>query len=385
MQSQYISLNKLLNNDGQIDGLPKNPRTIDDSHFKKLVKSIEDDPEMLELRELLVYPFGDNYIVIGGNMRLRAMHSIGFSEAPCKVIDKDVPVEKLRAYLIKDNVSGGDWDYDLIANEWDNSELIDFGMDLNFEAIDELIEEEHYSDEDNIPEVATPKTKLGDVWLLGKHRLMCGDSFDVQDIEKLTQNANIDIIFTDPMYNDSPDFFIGSLYCINSNNILLMCTMKQAINLSTNSELKFRFDTVLYFRTPSSSMNKKVPYYNHKNIIYLTKNNETIFNCDNATGTFSDRGFYPSVIEAKKNTQEVHGMTKPVDALVEILSGYKCKTVIDLFAGSGSILLACVKTNRINYSMELDPKYCDVIIKRWQEYTKKDAILESTQQKYNQI
>lgn len=271
MQSQYISLNKLLNNDGQIDGLPKNPRTINESHFKKLVKSIEDDPEMLELRELLVYPFGDNYIVIGGNMRLRAMHSIGFSEAPCKVIDKDVPVEKLRAYLIKDNVSNGDWDYDLIANEWDNSELIDFGMDLNFEAIDELIEEEHYSDEDNIPEVATPKTKLGDVWLLGKHRLMCGDSFDVQDIEKLTQNANIDIIFTDPMYNDSPDFFIGSLYCINSNNILLMCTMKQAINLSTNSELKFRFDTVLYFRTPSSSMNKKVPYYNHKNIIYLTK------------------------------------------------------------------------------------------------------------------
>ena len=130
IEVQVLPLSKLVGNTGQIEGLPKNPRIIRDEKFAKLKKSIEDDPEMLELRELLVYPHGDRYVVIGGNMRLRAMIECGHREAPCKVLDKSTPVAKLRAYATKDNVPFGEFDWDALANEWDADELGEWGLDL---------------------------------------------------------------------------------------------------------------------------------------------------------------------------------------------------------------------------------------------------------------
>lgn len=130
MQSKSLSISKLKSNTGQIDGLPANPRVIRDEKFQKLVKSIQDDPEMLELRELIVVPSGKIFVVIAGNMRLRAMESLGYKEAPCKVLDADTPVEKLKAYTIKDNVGFGEHDWEQLANEWDAGELSDWGLDL---------------------------------------------------------------------------------------------------------------------------------------------------------------------------------------------------------------------------------------------------------------
>lgn len=130
MKIENISLSKLKGNSGQIEGLPKNPRLIKDDRFKKLVKSIEDDPEMLSLRELIVYPFEDKFIVIAGNMRLKAMQELKHKTAPCKVLDVDTPPEKLRAYTVKDNISFGQDDMEILGNEWDLEELRDFGLDL---------------------------------------------------------------------------------------------------------------------------------------------------------------------------------------------------------------------------------------------------------------
>jgi ParB-like chromosome segregation protein Spo0J len=132
METKNISISKLQLNEGQITGLPRNPRFIKDERYEALKKSIQDDPEMLELRELLVYPFKGNFIVIGGNMRLRACKELGFKEMPCKVIDVNTRVEKLRAISVKDNVSFGDIDWDALANEWDLAELQDFGLDTSF-------------------------------------------------------------------------------------------------------------------------------------------------------------------------------------------------------------------------------------------------------------
>lgn len=129
MQSKSLSISKLKSNTGQIDGLPANPRVIRDEKFQKLVKSIQDDPEMLELRELIVVPSGKIFVVIAGNMRLRAMESLGYKEAPCKVLDADTPVEKLKAYTIKDNVGFGEHDWDQLANEWDAEDLSDWALD----------------------------------------------------------------------------------------------------------------------------------------------------------------------------------------------------------------------------------------------------------------
>ena len=130
MKIQNIRLDKLKPNAGQIEGLPKNPRFIKDDKFAKLVKSIEDDPEMMALRELIVYPLNDEYVIICGNMRYRAMKQIGYKEAPCKVLTVETPVEKLRAYAIKDNVPFGADDWDLLANEWNEIELKEWGIDV---------------------------------------------------------------------------------------------------------------------------------------------------------------------------------------------------------------------------------------------------------------
>ena len=133
-----ISISKLEINEGQMYGLPRNPRWIRDARYEALKKSIQDAPEMLDLRELLVYPLSDleghedKFIVIGGNMRLRACTELGFDEVPCKVLPLETPVKKLREYVIKDNESFGQNDYDILADEWDSEELQDYGMELDY-------------------------------------------------------------------------------------------------------------------------------------------------------------------------------------------------------------------------------------------------------------
>ena len=148
-----IPLHLLELNEGQMYGLPKNPRWIRDARFEALKKSIEDAPEMLALRELLVYPMTDveghedKYIIIGGNMRYRACLELGYQEVPCKVIPLETPVKKLREYVIKDNEAFGQNDFDLLSGEWNDEELREFGMELDYivppsEDVEDLMPEE---------------------------------------------------------------------------------------------------------------------------------------------------------------------------------------------------------------------------------------------------
>lgn len=129
-ETRNIHIKELEANKGQIEGLPQNPRFIRDERFTALKKSIEDAPEMLALRELIVYPHNGKFIIIAGNMRFRACKDLGYKEIPCKVLPEDTPVEKLREYTIKDNIGFGADDWDLIANEWDINELDGWGMEL---------------------------------------------------------------------------------------------------------------------------------------------------------------------------------------------------------------------------------------------------------------
>lgn len=178
-------------NEGQIEGLPANPRIIKNERFDKLVKSIQDLPEMTEARDLLVYPYKDEYIVIGGNMRLRAYQQLGWKEVPCCILPENMPVEKLREMVIQDNNPFGETDWNMIADEWDVEELKDWGMELpedwNTSGAGEQqkeAEEDDFSDED--AEKAEPRVKPGDIWQLGEHRLMCGDCTYKEMLNKLT-------------------------------------------------------------------------------------------------------------------------------------------------------------------------------------------------------
>jgi hypothetical protein len=244
-------------------------------------------------------------------------------------------------------------------------------QDVNIESINvvtETIEEETVLEaiEDDFD--STPPTEaitvLGDLYEIGEHRLLCGDSTDSDQVAKLMNGSKADMVFTDPMYQDSPLPIISIFEILETKYFLIMATFKQCISFINDSGYRFRFDLVLNQKVPSSTMNKKVPYYLHKNLVYLTKDDTTIFDCDNAIGVFSEKGYYPSIIESGKNTSEEHGLTKNADGIKMILSGFSFKSVLDLFIGSGSTMVASHQLKRKCYGMELDPKYADVIVKR---------------------
>lgn len=203
-QTVMLPIGKIETNHGQIDGLPKNPRVLRDHHYDALKKSIEDNPEMLTYRELLVFPNKGKYVVIGGNMRLKVLQDLGEKLVPCKIIAEDTPVEKLAAYVIKDNVSGGEWDWDELANAWDEDLLKGWGLELPPDWGEEeeeneegqVSEDEFDEDNDKIKAVA----ELGDIWQLGDHRLMCGDSTDAGAWVLLLNGDKADMVFTDPPY-----------------------------------------------------------------------------------------------------------------------------------------------------------------------------------------
>ena len=184
--SRMLPMSQIDVNNGQIDGVRANPRQIKGEKFDRLKASIERNPEMLALRELLVYEHDGKYIVIGGNMRYRACKELGYTQMPCKIIPPQATAEQLNAYIILDNSGFGDWDWDALANEWDSQQLTDWGVDVpNWD--DEASEDEQPSDDDDFDEEKDSiecRVKKGEIWQLGKHRLMCGDSSNKEDVKK---------------------------------------------------------------------------------------------------------------------------------------------------------------------------------------------------------
>ena len=182
----------------------KNPRTIKDEKFRKLVKSIQDFPDMLNKRPLIVFTDVDGkYVVLGGNMRLKACKEIGLKEIPVILADEWTEEQKAE-FLIKDNVGFGEWDWDSLANEWDAEKLEDWGLDVpNFEA-DQVLEATEDDFDTTPPE--EPKTVLGDLLEIGQHRLLCGDSTDSDVVAKLMNGEKADMVFTSPPYNANTKF-----------------------------------------------------------------------------------------------------------------------------------------------------------------------------------
>ena len=165
MQAKTIKLSDLHLNTGQIKDVPKNPRFIKDERYEALKKSIEDDPEMLQLRELVAYDNNGELVVILGNMRYRAMKELGYKDAPVKVLPPKTDAKKLRAYIQKDNIAFGQNDWDLLGNEWDIEELQDFGLECDFlEKEDDIdLDEMFDKEEDKAPEKDDSKNENEDV------------------------------------------------------------------------------------------------------------------------------------------------------------------------------------------------------------------------------
>ena len=178
---------------GKIKANPNNPRTIKDDKFFKLVQSLKDLPEMAKVRPVVV---NQDMVVLGGNMRLKAMKEAGWKEAPVEIVDWDE--DKQRQFIIKDNVGFGEWDWEMLANEWDAEQLDDWGLDIP--AFDDPKELEAEEDDYEMPDQITTDIVLGDLFEIGSHRLLCGDSTDSDAVARLMNGAKADMVFTDPPY-----------------------------------------------------------------------------------------------------------------------------------------------------------------------------------------
>lgn len=189
MESRSINIESLEQNIGQVEGLPRNPRLWTRTDLDKLKRSIEETPELLEARGLIVYPHEGKYVAIGGNMRLAALREMEYEEAPCIILPVNTAIRKLKEIAAKDNGSFGQNDWDALANEWSDLPLSEWGISAWDTERDEHTEEESATaEEDDFDEekdCIKVRCHPGDVWQLGEHRLMCGDSTDLETVKKL--------------------------------------------------------------------------------------------------------------------------------------------------------------------------------------------------------
>jgi len=356
----------------EVKANPNNPRVIRDEKFAKLKRSIIDFPEMLEKRPLVCYTEGDKYIVLGGNMRLKALSDIGAKEIP--IILADEWSEEQRAqFLIKDNVGFGEWDWNALANEWDAEQLEAWGLDLPpMDAIELEAEEDNYE----MPDELQTDIVLGDLFEIGEHRLLCGDSTDSDAVAKLMDGQKADMVFTDPPYGISvvKSDMVGADFGVAKkgkySEVIADDTTKTAQEFyQTCISLGFEkfiiwggnyFTDFLPFSDGWLIWNKRA----NTDIRNTFADGEMAW-CSFHTPIRIYDQLWNGMIREGEKEKRVHPTQKPIRMLSEIIVDHiKGNLIFDGFLGSGSTMVASHQLKRKCYGMELDPKYCQVIIDR---------------------
>jgi DNA modification methylase len=373
---EIISIDKLI-------PYANNARTHSDEQIKKIQASLREfgfvNPVLID----------KDCGIIAGHARVEAAKREGLTEVPCVWVEHLTEAQK-KAYILADNRLAEDagWDFELLSVELEELKELDFDIGLTGFGADELSdifgEEELEAVEDDyeveLPE--EPKTKLGDVYQLGRHRLMCGDSTDKATVETLMDGNKADMVFTDPPYNigyqgvrdkrtiqndkmtdeDFVDFLEKAL--MPCETMYVCCSwqyshlFRQALeNIGQKIKAMIVWDKV----NPAQHLDK---YF---------KQHEIIWYCGAFGGEKTLRG---DVWQCKRQKNTVHPTMKPLELIGMALQDQpKKKIVYDGFGGSGSTLIACEQLDRTCYMMELDPKYCDVIVKRWETLTGQKAVL----------
>jgi site-specific DNA-methyltransferase (adenine-specific) len=349
--------------------------------------------------------------IIAGHGRVLGAQKLGLESVPCLRLAHLTDIQK-RAYIIADNrlsETGGGWDAELLALEIEDLRLEDFDIDLTGFSDDELEamfgdEQETQpglTDEDEVPEVpAEPVTKLGDVWILGNHRVMCGDSTSIDEISRLTNGALVDMWLTDPPYNvayegktkdalkiknDSMDDgqfrqFLRDSYTAADSSMksgavfYIWHADSEGYNFrGAAHDAGWTVRQCLIWKKQTMVMGRQDYHWKHEPCLYGWK--------DGSGHLWASDRKQTTILEFDRPFRNgEHPTMKPV-ALFEyqLLNNTKGgDIVLDSFGGSGTTLIAAEKNGRVARLMELDTKYCDVIVKRWQDYTGQQAILEST-------
>lgn len=359
---ELVSINKVRTNEN-------NPRFIKDYKFKKLVKSIKEFPEMLKLRPIVV---NSDMVVLGGNMRLKACAEAGLKEVYILKAD-ELTEEQQREFIVKDNVGFGEWDWDILGNEWDAEQLEDWGLD-GFPFEEEVLEAEE--DDYEQPDQMQVDVVLGDLIEIGEHRLLCGDSTDSEQVAKLMNGEKADMVFTDPPYGISvvKNEKVGADFGIAKKGIY-----SEVIADDTTKTAKEFYNSCV-----SLGMDKFIIWGGNYFIDFLpfsdgwliwNKRANTDIKNTFADGEMAWCSFHTPVriydqlwngmIREGEKDKRVHPTQKPIRTLSEIIQDHvKGLNIFDGFLGSGSTMVAAHQLKRKCYGMELDPKYCQVIIDR---------------------
>ena len=344
-----------------------------------------------------------NGVIVAGHTRYKAAKKLKWTEVPCIVAD-DLTDEQVKAYRLADNkvAEQAEWDMDLLADEL--GDLFDFDMSVfGFEDMT-ITEEPEVTEDDFEPEVPEePKAKRGDIYVLGNHRLMCGDSTDINDVEKLMDGEKADMGFTDPPWNvnygsvekgnamgykprtilndfmgteDFKEFMLEAFASLNfaqkdgAMTYVVMSAQEWGNMMLTLAQNNYHWSSTIIWNKDSLILSRKDYHTKYEPIWYGWKEGTRL--CPLEDRKQSDVWDIP-----RPKKSEEHPTMKPVELVARAItnSSKQGDIVIDLFGGSGTTLIASEQTNRRCRMMELDPKYVDVIVNRWEKLTGEKAVL----------
>jgi DNA modification methylase len=351
---------------------PNNPRIIKDDKFAKLVKSIKEFPDMLNVRPIVV---NKDMVVLGGNMRLKAIKEAGYKEVAIEIVDWTEQQQK--EFIVKDNVGYGEWDWNDLANNWDAEQLQDWGLDIpGFDA--EVLEAEE--DDFAVPDGGIETDiVLGDLFEIGEHRLLCGDSTDSDQVALLMNGQKADMVFTDPPYGVSYQsnmrtksekfdiikndevFITDWINClpIYSNGFVFVWTSWKVVKqwIEFLQPLGDLTNMIIWDKSGGGMGDLKGTFLSDFEIALVYNRDAEIIG--KRLGSVWN-------INKDNPSKYLHPTQKPIElsamAIENIIS--IDKIVLDLFLGSGSTMVASHQLKRKCYGMELDPKYCQVIVDR---------------------
>ena len=336
---------------------------------------------------------GRNNVIVGGHQRYKILKSMGYEEIDCVVVDMDEQQEKACNAAL--NKAQGEWDFDALKDllaDITDFDMSSFGFDLDFDEEQTEIVEDDYEVE--VPE--EPKAKLGDIYQLGKHRLMCGSSTDPEDVARLMGGAVADMCFTDPPYNCNygnikhPKFKVRE---IENDNMDAEAFMAFCTDFTMNIKENVRGcvymcagqgkDGRVMFTVADQLLHNSTTIIWNKDVFtlgrgkYQNKYEPIWFGWVESGKDFTEERTLTNVWDVKRpKKSELHPTMKPVELVAMALEhNPKSESVLDLFGGSGTTLIACEQLNRKCFMMELDPKYVDVIIERWEQFTGQKAVL----------
>jgi len=386
---------------GQLNPAAYNPRKDlkpGDPEYKKLKRSIQEFGYV----EPIVWNKRTGNIV-GGHQRYKILIDMGMREVDCVVVDLDATKEK--ALNLALNKIQGDWDYEKLKDLLQELDTGEFDIELtgfDMDEIEDLIAQIHVPEEiieDEVPEPPEePITKPGDLWILGRHRLLCGDATKKEDVERLMDGKKADMVFTDPPYrmeaqggsnqwvgrqvaklgesikelcDFDPTEFLNRLKELFENNMnaYVFCNKDLVPDyLNWGIENNYSFN-ILFWKKPNALPLGGQHRPDTEYLLFFRKN--AIWN--NGLENVS----YSKCLEFSRDHSTDHPTMKPLGLIGNELkiSSNENSLIVDLFGGSGSTLIACEQLNRTCYMMEIDPVYCDVIVKRWENLTGQKAVL----------